>query len=108
MNGKVSAVVGSHTKALSADEQVLSEGTAVICDTGRTGSIESVGGLDPEIEIGKFLTQVPERSREVWKKLELQGVIIDFNDDGRAETIRRIRIETEAPDAGESNGNQGK
>ena len=105
MDGKVSAVIGSHTKALSADEQVLPSGTAVICDTGRTGSLESVGGLDPVIEIEKFTTQVPERSRDAWKKLELQGAVLEIGDNGRAESIRRIRIATEAPDAGESNSN---
>lgn len=107
MDGHVSAVVGSHTKAISADEQILPGGTAVICDTGRTGSMESVGGLDPEIEIEKFLTQVPERSRDAWKKPELQGVIIEFGEDGRAVSIRRIRKECEeVPDAGESTGDQ--
>ena len=108
MDGKVSAVVGTHTKAQSADEQVMVGGTAIICDNGRTGSIESVGGLDSSIEIEKFLTQVPERSSDAWKKLELQAVIIEFNDDGTAKSIQRIRKETEAPDAGESDGNKDK
>lgn len=99
MDGQVSAVIGSHTKAISADEQILPEGTAIICDTGRTGSIESVGGLDPEVEIEKFLTQVPERSKDAWLKPELQGVIIEINDAGRAESIKRIRMAAEAPDA---------
>lgn len=104
MDGKVSAVVGSHTKAQSADEQLMPKGTAVICDTGRTGSLESVGGLDPKIEIEKFLTSIPERSHDAWKKLELQGVIIEFDDTGKTQSIRRIRKEcTEVPDAGESN-----
>jgi metallophosphoesterase (TIGR00282 family) len=95
MDGKISAVVGTHTKAQTADEQILPGGTAVICDTGRTGSIESVGGLDPEIEIQKFLTQVPERSKDYWKKPELQGAIIEINNDGSAESIRRIKKECE-------------
>ena len=107
MDGSVSAVIGTHTKAISADEQILDGGTAVICDTGRTGSIESVGGLDPEIEIGKFVTAVPERSRDAWKKLELQGAIAEFDDSGKAVSIKRIRKEcTEVPDAGEGNGSQ--
>lgn len=106
MDGKVTAVIGSHTKAQSADEQVMPGGTATICDTGRTGSIESVGGLDPKIEIDKFLTAVPERSHDAWKGLELQGVIIEIDDNGMVISIRRIRKETEAPDAGESNSNK--
>ena len=107
MDGKVSAVIGSHTKALSADEHILPGGTAVICDTGRTGSLESVGGLDPEIEIQKFVTAVPERSRDYWKKLELQGAIIEIGEDGKAESIRRIRKEcTEVPNDGDGNSNK--
>jgi 2',3'-cyclic-nucleotide 2'-phosphodiesterase len=95
MDGKVSAVVGSHTKALTADEKVLPGGTAVITDTGRTGSIDSVGGLDPEIEIRKFLTQIPEYSKESWKALELQGVVIEIGDDGKATSIKRLRVKYE-------------
>lgn len=92
MDGKVSAVIGTHTKALSADEKVLPGGTAVICDSGRTGSLDSVGGLDPEIEIRKYITQLPERSRECWENLELQGVIIDIDKStGKALSIERIR-----------------
>ncbi|MBI9107089.1 MAG: YmdB family metallophosphoesterase [Spirochaetales bacterium] len=109
MDGRVSAVIGTHTKAQSADEQVLPGGTAVICDTGRTGSLESVGGLDPEIEIQKFITAIPERSRDYWKKLELQGVIIEIGDDGKAESIKRVRKEcTEVPDDREGNSNNDK
>ena len=91
-DGKVSAVIGTHTKVLTADNNVLPGGTAVICDTGRTGSLDSVGGLDPEIEIKKFLTQVPERSKDFWENLELQGVIIDIDTEtGKANSIERIR-----------------
>ena len=96
-DGKLSAVIGTHTKVMSADEKVLPGGTAVICDTGRTGSINSVGGLDPEVEIRKFLTQVPERSKDYWQNLELQGVILDIDPEtGKAESIKRITKSCEA------------
>lgn len=95
MDGRLSAVVGSHTKAITADERILQKGTAIITDTGRTGSIESVGGLDEKIEIEKFITQIPQRSGDAWKKLELQGVIIKFDDSGKATSIKRIRKECE-------------
>ena len=92
MDGKVSAIVGTHTKALSADNKVLSGGTAVICDSGRTGSLDSVGGLEPEIEIKKYMTQLPERSKECWENLELQGVVIDIDPaTGKALSIERLR-----------------
>jgi 2',3'-cyclic-nucleotide 2'-phosphodiesterase len=96
-DGKVSAVVGTHTKAITADERVMPGGTAVITDAGRTGSIESVAGLDPEIEIRKLTTLIHEYSKEAWGKLELQGVVITIGDDGKATEITRIREETIAP-----------
>lgn len=92
MDSKVSAVIGTHTKALSADAKVLPGGTAVICDAGRTGSLDSVGGLDPEIEIKKYMTQLPERSRDCWENLELQGVVMDIDvSTGKALSIETIR-----------------
>jgi len=99
-NGKVSAVIGSHNKVLTADEQVLSGGTAVICDAGRTGSIDSIGGLDIAIETQKMLTQIPERSKDAWDKLELQGVIVEVEEEtGKATSIERLRIPCkEAPE----------
>ena len=111
MDGQVSAVIGTHTKALSADERILLGGTAVITDAGRTGSLNSVGGLDPEIEINKFLTQIPERSKACWEMLELQGVIIHINSRGKATSIERLRWECkEKPDDNNSQGggNQGQ
>ncbi len=97
MDGKVSAIIGTHTKAITADDKVLPGGTAVITDAGRTGSIESVGGLDPEIEIRKLTTLIHEYSKEAWGKLELQGVVIGIGEDGKAVSIERIREGITAP-----------
>jgi metallophosphoesterase (TIGR00282 family) len=98
MDGEVSAVLGSHTKVLTADEQVMPGGTAVICDTGRTGSQNSVGGLAPDVEIRKYLLGVPERSKDVWNRLELQGVILEIGDDGKALSIERLRVPCDNPE----------
>ena len=92
LNGKISAVVGTHTKALTADARVMDGGTAVICDTGRTGSVDSIAGLDVDIEIQQFLTRVPERSKDAWNGLELQGAVIEIGDDGKAVSIETVRI----------------
>ncbi len=90
--GKVSAVIGSHTKVMTADEKILPSGTAAITDAGRTGSQYSVGGLDPQIEIKKFLSQIPERSHDCWDNLELQGILIDIDPEtGKALSIKRIK-----------------
>jgi len=91
LDGQVSAVIGSHSKVASADERILPGGTAVITDAGRTGSSLSVGGLEPEIEIRKLLTQIHEKSATAWQDLELQGVCVDIAPDGRAVYIERIR-----------------
>jgi calcineurin-like phosphoesterase len=105
LKGKVSAVVGTHQKSLTADERIIGEQTAVITDAGRTGSQNSVGGLLPEIEIRKFTTQIPEQSRAAWDRLELQGVIFDIDADGRATHIERVReLCTEVPDGREGSG----
>ena len=97
-DGRVSAVAGTHNKALTADEGILPRGTGMICDTGRTGSADSVGGLDSSTEIGQYLTQIPERSKETWKGLEMQGVIFEIDKSGKTVAIERVRIPcTEVP-----------
>ncbi len=91
IDGQVSAVVGTGTRVQTADATVRPGGTAVITDLGRTGSLDSVGGLDPGPELRKFLTQVPERSSDTWVTLELQGALIDIDETGKAVSIEAIR-----------------
>lgn len=90
-DGRVSAVVGTGTRVITSDATVLPGGTAVVSDAGRTGSLDSVAGLDPKIEIQKFLNQIPERSKDAWDNLELQGVLLEIEEDGRASGIEIIR-----------------
>jgi hypothetical protein len=96
-DGKISAVIGTHTKALTADDHVMPGGTAVITDAGRSGSLDSVAGLDPEIEIRKLTTLVHEYSKEAWAGLEMQGVVIEIGDDGKAVSIERFRAPCASP-----------
>jgi hypothetical protein len=104
-DGKLSAVIGTHTRALTSDETILPGGTGVICDTGRTGSSDSIGGMEIETELQKFLTAIPERSKDAWGGLELQGVILDIEEDGKTSKIERIRIPCEGhPDDGNGDG----
>jgi hypothetical protein len=103
-DGTVSAVIGSHTKVLTADETIMPKGTGVICDVGRCGSQDSVGGLDRNVEIRKFLTQIPERSQDAWDNLELQGVVVELNEAGKTESIERFRLPCkEVPHDGNGN-----
>ncbi|HOV62832.1 MAG TPA: TIGR00282 family metallophosphoesterase [Spirochaetia bacterium] len=103
-DGKVSAVIGTHAKAITSDATILPGGTGVICDTGRTGSLVSVGGLEPTTEISKYLTGIPERSKEIGLTLEIQGAVIDIDDDGKATSIEAIRYPIKG-EYHEGNGN---
>jgi metallophosphoesterase (TIGR00282 family) len=89
--GSCTAVIGSHCRVQTADDEIIN-GTAVICDAGRTGSAESVGGTDIASRIQEYRTGIPDWTKEVWDKCELQGVIIEADDSGRAFSIERIRI----------------
>ncbi len=88
--GHVSALIGTGTRVRTADARVIKERTAAITDVGRTGSQTSVGGLAPGPEIDKFMTQMPIRSTTVWDDLELQGVLVEIQDDGTATTITPV------------------
>jgi metallophosphoesterase (TIGR00282 family) len=96
-DGRLSAVIGTHTKALTADDHVTAGGTAVITDAGRTGSLDSVAGLDPEIEIRKLTTLVHEYSKEGWATLEMQGVVLEIGDDGKALSMEKFRVPCAPP-----------
>ncbi|MFW5686488.1 MAG: TIGR00282 family metallophosphoesterase [Spirochaetota bacterium] len=96
-DGEVSALIGTGTRIQTADAQIFPKGTAVIADAGRTGSRDSVSGLDPGPEIRKFVTGVPERSSDTWVNLELQGVLIDLADDGKATAITPLQRSCTGP-----------
>ncbi len=110
LKGKASAVVGTHSKVLTADARILEGGTAYITDLGRCGASVSVGGFEPEHEIRKFRTQVQTRSHESWDKPQLQGALVDIDDStGKAISIVTVREDVKveipapknAPKAGE-------
>ena len=90
MDSEVSAIIGSHGKVRTADGGVSDLGTASITDAGRTGASAPVGGLDPEIEIRKHLTQIYERSKAGWQDLQLQGVVVDVTADGAARVLSPV------------------
>ncbi len=104
-SGLVSAIIGSHTKAITSDARVV-HGTAYITDAGRTGSIVSVGGLDPATKIGEYLTGIPAWSKDGSAGLELQGCLVEIGDDGRAVSIRHLRLPCPVAMAGEAESGQ--
>jgi metallophosphoesterase (TIGR00282 family) len=91
LDGKVSAVVGTHTHVQTADEQIFPGGTAFLCDAGFTGAHESVLGREIDPIIQRFLTNTPQRFGVAKNRVLLQGVLIEINGaTGRAETIQRV------------------
>ncbi len=111
VDGLASAMIGSHGKTLTADARVLSGGTAAITDAGRTGSLLSVGGLDASTRIGEFLSGIPAWSKDGTAGLELQGCVIEIAEDGRATSIRALRMPCEEvldDRTGDSDGDPGQ
>jgi metallophosphoesterase (TIGR00282 family) len=90
-DGRCSAVIGSYSRVQTADETILPEGTAVITDAGRTGSIQSVGGCEVNSRIQEYLTGIPGWTRDAGEQPELQGVLIDIGREGKARSIERVR-----------------
>ena len=93
LDGRVSAVVGTHRHVQTADERVLPQGTAYITDLGMTGPTEGVIGVNREMIIQRFLSQMPVRFEPATGPAALHGVVIVVDPDtGRASDIRRLRI----------------
>lgn len=89
LDGRAAAVIGTHTKVISADERVTEKGTAYISDNGRVGSYMSVSGFDPENEIEKIRTAIPLRSKECWEDGVIQGVCVSIDE----KTKKAVNIE---------------
>lgn len=93
LDGKVSALVGTHTHVQTADERILPRGTAFISDVGMTGPFDSVIGLDVEVAIKRFVTQLPEKYMVATSNIRLNGVVIEVDvATGRAKSIKRINL----------------
>ncbi|MCL2720844.1 MAG: YmdB family metallophosphoesterase [Treponema sp.] len=94
-DGFCSAVIGSHTRVQTADETIMTGGTAVISDAGRTGSQLSVGGCEINSRVKEYLTGIPDWTKDTWDALELQGVYLNIGKDGKARSIERVRHKVE-------------
>ncbi|MFH2070384.1 MAG: TIGR00282 family metallophosphoesterase [Elusimicrobiota bacterium] len=92
LNGKVSAVMGTHTHVQTADERVLPDGTAYITDTGMTGPGDGVIGMDREIILKKYLTSLPYRFSVAKGPVIFNGCIVEIDEKtGKASGIERIK-----------------
>jgi len=93
LDGKVSAVVGSHTHVQTADECVLPKGTAYLTDAGMTGPVHSVIGIKTEIAISRFLTRLPRRFETAAGPAQVCGALVTVNKrSGKSENLERIQI----------------
>ncbi|MGI6643692.1 MAG: TIGR00282 family metallophosphoesterase [Bacillota bacterium] len=92
VDGRVSALFGTHTHVQTADDRILPNGTAYITDAGMTGSYEGIIGVKREIIQRRFLTQLPVRHEPDRGKRQLNGVFCEVSASGAARTIERILI----------------
>ncbi len=93
VDGRVTAVLGTHTHIPTADERVLPGGTAYITDVGMTGPYDSVIGVEKQMVIEKFLNQLPARFEVARNDVRLCGVLIEADPaSGRALSIQRISV----------------
>src|SRR5919109_336797 len=100
LDGRASVVFGTHTHVQTADERILSNGTAYITDLGMCGPFDSVIGIERETVINGFLSQLPRAFEVAQENVVLQGVIVDVDErSGKARDIRRLRVHHESPSA---------
>ena len=93
LDGKVSAVLGTHTHVQTADEVVLPGGTAYLSDAGMTGPHNSIIGIEKEMIIERFLTGMPCRFEVARGDVRLQGAVVDVDPQtGRARSIKRVNL----------------
>lgn len=92
MDGKVSAVIGTHTHVQTSDERILPKGTAYMTDAGMTGSVDSIIGVQVDKALKRFLTKMPQKFETAKKNIQLQGVVVSVeSESGKAVKIKRVR-----------------
>lgn len=92
LDGRVAAVVGTHTHVQTADEEIMPRGTAYISDLGMTGPHASVIGLDKDVALHRFLTGDKKKFKVAEGGVRLEGVLIEISEEtGKAVSIKRIK-----------------
>ena len=96
LDGRVSAVVGTHTHVQTADERVLPSGTAYLSDVGMTGSYSGVIGMNKDDVIARFTTAIARRAEHSTLQARICAAVIDVDEEtGKARTITRLNLEHE-------------
>jgi metallophosphoesterase, MG_246/BB_0505 family len=96
LDGRVAAVLGTHTHVPTADARVLPAGTAYISDVGMTGSRTSVLGVKPEQALERFITQMPVKFETADDDVWVMGAVVEVRSDGLAESIEQVLIPANA------------
>jgi metallophosphoesterase (TIGR00282 family) len=91
LDGRVTAVVGTHTHVQTNDARVLPGGTATITDAGMTGPHDSVIGVEAELAIQRMRLRLPVRFQPAEGGVRIEGVVLDCSDDGRARGLELLR-----------------
>jgi 2',3'-cyclic-nucleotide 2'-phosphodiesterase len=92
LDGRVTAVLGTHTHVQTADARVLAGGTATITDAGMTGPHDSVIGSDDHNAIRRFLTGMPLRLEPATGDVRIEGALVECDVDGRASSCTAVRV----------------
>lgn len=91
LDGKVSAVIGTHTHVQTSDEKIMPKGTGYISDVGMTGPYNSVVGLKTDIAIRRFLLQTPHKFEQAIGDEHIAGIYLEINiEDGKCDLIQRF------------------
>jgi 2',3'-cyclic-nucleotide 2'-phosphodiesterase len=93
LDGRVTAVIGTHTHVQTNDARVQPKGTAAVTDAGMTGPHDSVIGVKAELAIGRMRTRMPIRFEPAEGGVRIEGVVVDCSDDGRASGIELLRVD---------------
>lgn len=92
LDGRVTAVAGTHTHVQTSDEKILPGGTSYITDLGMTGPGDSVLGRDVDSVIKRFVTGMPTRFGVARRQVAIEGVLVDVDErSGRARSVKRVR-----------------
>jgi 2',3'-cyclic-nucleotide 2'-phosphodiesterase len=93
LDGRVSAVIGTHTHVQTAEARVLAGGTAFLCDAGMTGGFDSVIGMDRQAALRRFLTLMPGRLTPATGDLRLNGAVLSIDPaTGKTTAIQRLEV----------------
>jgi len=92
LDGRVTAVIGTHTHVQTNDARILPGGTAAVTDAGMTGPHDSVIGVRSELAIRRMRTRLPVRFEPAEGGVRIEGVVVDCSDEGRADGIELLRV----------------